>query len=167
MTFPPAWGIFPRREMLARPAMAPASRPLKGCPARSGDDWFSVEGAEFVFCAEDCRNAGEPVTEVFGFFCRPGWRDDPRDEDMVQTAGLEVPAGSPLSRMAHQADTPAGRSLMARKLRRVIAQCPCADVAGCAALDEVNLVAAIEHAARWAGPPWNRGRRTLRGLRHA
>lgn len=166
MTFPPAWGIFPPRDMLARrAAMARVARPLAGCPARSGDDLFSVEGAEFVFCAEDCRNAGEPVTEVFGFFCRPGWRDDPLDEDMVQTAGLEVPAGSPLSRMAHKAGTPAGISLMARKLRRVIAQCPCADAARCAALDELNLVAAIEHAARRAGLPWNWGRRTLRGSR--
>ena len=52
--------------------MAGTVRPLPCCPARIGTGSFGVDGAEFVFHAADCRKNGEPVTEVFGFFCPPG-----------------------------------------------------------------------------------------------
>jgi hypothetical protein len=131
--------------------MAGAGRPLPGCPARAGAGSFGVDDAEFVFHAGDCRHDGEPVTEVFGFFCPPGWRETPNaggdDSDAVLTAGFEVPAGSPVARLAHLADTAGGVALIARRLRADIAECPCTGTDDCAALDELNFLAAIEQAA--------------------
>lgn len=48
-----------------------------------------------MYCAEDCRNNSEPVTEIFGSFCLPGWREaarNPRDDDdhAVLAVGFEA-----------------------------------------------------------------------------
>lgn len=148
-------------------AMASAGRPLPGCPARAGAGGFGVDGAEFVYCAQDCRDNGDPVTEVFGFFCPPGWQEagNPRgDAGAVHTAVFEVPAGSAISRLAHQASTRAGIALIGEQLRAGIARCPCTRTNECAALDELNFLAAIEHAAQKARPA--RRRRAARGPRH-
>ena len=135
--------------------MAGAVRPLPGCPARAGAGGFGVANAEFVFHAADCRNDGKPVTEVFGFFCPPGWREAGNecggDSDAVLTAGFEVPAGSLIGRLAHLADTDAGVAVIAARLCRDIAACPCTSTEECAALDELNFLAAIEEAAKSPG----------------
>jgi hypothetical protein len=67
----------------------------------------------------------------------------------VAVAGLEVPAGSPVSQLAWQAlRNRAGPALIGQLMRTAILACPCTfPAAGCAALDESTLLRAIERAA--------------------
>lgn len=94
---------------------------------------------------------GAAITEVIGYFRPPGPAStDPAEEpDLVAVAGLEVPAGSPVSRLAWQAFTSrSGPAAVAQLLRAAILACPCTfPAARCAALDECTLLRAIEKAA--------------------
>jgi hypothetical protein len=147
--------------------MAGPMRPWPGCPARAGTGCFSVGSAEFVYNAADCRNDGNPVTEIFGFFCPPGWQEKGNadgDGAAVHTAVFEVPAGSPISRLAHQAGSTTGIALIGQQLRGIVAACPCRPGGHCAALDELSFLAAIEAAAQSARPA--RWRRLTRRLWH-
>jgi len=86
------------------------------------------------------------ITEVFGYFRLPG---EVHDDDTLQTAIVDVPAGSPIARMAHQVSTdPDG--ILTRKagtmLRSNVARCPCTATDECPALNEIRLLQAIEHA---------------------
>lgn len=143
-----------------------AGRLSPGCPARAGTSGFGVDGAEFVYSAADCRNNENPVTEVFGFFCPPGWQEAGTAEDdgeAVHTTVPQAPAGSPVSRLGHRANTKTGVALIGEKLRDAIAACPCSLGGQCAVLDELALLAAIEAAAQPARPAWQR---VTRGLWH-
>ena len=121
------------------------ARPLPGCPARAGQG-TDVRAASFTFVVEDHPAGRHPaVTEIFGFYQIPG--QDP--DDLVQAAGFEVPAGSPIARLARQvAASPRRTRVLAAVLRANILSCPCVPADGeCPALDEIRLLRAIEHAA--------------------
>jgi hypothetical protein len=131
----------------ASPVMTATARPLPGCPARRGKG-ADTTTADFVLVADDCISGpdGQPtVTEVFGYFRLPG---EEHDDDVLLTAGLEVPAGSPAAAMAHGVSADPGRTRTAGMLlRRNVARCPCAARGDCPALDEARLLEALEHAA--------------------
>jgi hypothetical protein len=141
-------------------------KPLPGCPARHGTGPFAVTGADFVFEVRDTPDGGGggTVTEIIGYFRPPACAEsgpgpagtDPGAEpDLVAVAALEVPAGSPVSRLAWQAfRSQAGPNLLGQLLRAAVLACPCTfPAAACAALDDATLLGAIEQAARPLPPP--------------
>jgi hypothetical protein len=122
------------------------TRPLPDCAARHGHG-ADITTADFTLVADDCLTGpdGLPTrTDIFGFFCVPG---EQHDDDVLLTAGLDVPAGSPIARMAIRVSADPDRTRTAgTMLRANIAQCPCAASAECPALNEIRLLEAIERA---------------------
>jgi hypothetical protein len=115
-------------------------RPLPSCPARIGAG-TAMRTAQFTFVAESYSGR---ETELFGFWRKRG---DDVAEDIVQTADLAVPCGSPIAVLGERA------AASRRKIRRVdaslranVAHCPCAIASECPALDEVSLLRATEEA---------------------
>jgi hypothetical protein len=127
---------------------AAQARPLPGCPARVGHG-TDISAADFTLVAEDCERGPDgrlTATEVFGYFSLP----EQDACDLLQTASLVVPAGSPVARIAHQVSASPDGALAQKAgaiLRSNIARCPCAATAECPALDEVSLLLAMEKAA--------------------
>lgn len=137
------------RPVTTRRAAGPAKPPCPGCPAVHGNG-ADLSVAGFTLVADDCQGGPgrQPAkTDVWGFFVLPG---PEHDADVVLTAGLLVPAGSPIARLAHRAAaSPARVARAGAVLRGNVARCPCPPGAPeCPALDEVRLVEAIERAAR-------------------
>ena len=132
---------------MTRPA---AIWPCPGCPARHGNG-ADLSAASFILVVEDCERspAGYPIsTEVFGYFRLPGAA---HDNDVVLTAGLLVPVGSPIARLAHHVSASPDGALTGKVrdvLRANVARCPGPPCQDCPALDEVSLVEAIRRAAR-------------------
>jgi hypothetical protein len=123
---------------------APATRPLASCPARHGHG-SDIRGAVFTLVAADFPNdgTGQPFAQVFGFYRRPG--DDP--DDLIQAPGFDIPADSPIARLARQvAASPELTRTAGDRLRLGIFGCPCSGADRCAALDDIQLLQAIEHA---------------------
>lgn len=123
-------------------------RPLPGCPAQHGKG-TDISAADFILVVHDCecdRDGRPTTTEAFGYFRLPG---DEHENDVLLTAGFEVPVGSPIARMAHQvsADTTGALiHIVGTMLRGNVAHCPCADKAECPALNEIRLLEAMECA---------------------
>ena len=123
------------------------ARPLPGCPARRGDG-ADVSVADFFLVVHDCPGgpgARPSATEVFGFFGLP---DPAHENDVVVTASVVVPSGSPAARLAHQvSNDPPGTQRAGDLLRRHVTGCPCTAPVECPALDQAMLLAALNHAA--------------------
>ncbi len=107
---------------------------------------IDIEAWDFTFVVHDCetgRDALPTTTEIFGYFGLAGSDDD---EDFMTTASLVVPVGSPIARMAYQVSRE--QALIERAAARLSRTARCCRCAGaeCAALDELRLVEAIEHA---------------------
>jgi hypothetical protein len=122
----------------------PLTRPLPSCPARHrrGTD---IRAAGFTLIAEDFPDdgTGRPFTQVFGFYRQPG--DDP--DDLIQAPGFDIPAGSPVARLARQvAASPQLTRAAGDKLRLGVLGCACARAGSCPALGDIALLRAIEHA---------------------
>jgi hypothetical protein len=121
------------------------------CPARWGEG-ADVDVADFVLVADDCANGPDwqpTMTEIFGYFRVPG---EGHDDDVVLTAGLEVPIRSPIAMLAHHVTAdPVGT--LPRKvgdlLRQNVIRCPCTSAGECPALDELSLVEAMERVRRF------------------
>jgi len=125
---------------------APAPRPFPWCPAIFGLG-TDLASASFTLAARDCEPCadGQTLTEVSGLYQVPG---QPAG-DVIHAGRFTVPAGSPAARLARQVARSRRRTRLAGELRRAaITACSCAPPAGCAALDDVALLEAIEHAAR-------------------
>lgn len=109
--------------MTAAPiAVKPASR----CLALYGNG-VDMRLAEFRLVVEkDCVDGVDrlrAIVEVFGFFCQPG---EGHDEDLLQTACLAAPPGSPIARMACDVSSvPEAAARIESILRANIAACPC------------------------------------------
>lgn len=132
-----------------------ADWPPPNCPARQGASTFGVSTAEFFFDVRDSvadDREGGRTTEVVGYFRPPGSASaEPWAEPtLIAVAGLEVPAGSAISRLAWKTYTSrAGSAIVGQVMRSAITACPCSfPSADCAALDECALLRAIEQAAR-------------------
>jgi hypothetical protein len=122
----------------------PAIWPLASCPARYGCG-TDIRTAQFTVVAEDFPDdgAGRPFTQVFGFYRHPG--DDP--DDLIQAPGFDIPAGSPIARLAHKvAASPELGRAAGDRLRLSVLRCPCDGAGKCPALDDIPLLHAIEHA---------------------
>ena len=126
---------------------APACRPLPWCPAILGRG-TDLAMARFTLAAQDCERGPDgqmTLTEVTGLYQVPGQAAG----DVIHAGRFTVPAGSPPARQARQVARSRRRTRLAGELRRAaITACSCAPPAGCAALDDVALLEAIEHAAR-------------------
>jgi hypothetical protein len=124
------------------------TRPLPSCPAWHGKG-TDISAADFTLIVEDCERGPDgrlTATEVFGYFRLP----DQGAGDLVQTASIVVPVGSPIARLAHQLDTsPDGASaqITGAMLRGNVARCPCTATVECPALNETSLLLAMEKAA--------------------
>src|SRR5215470_16528553 len=111
------------------------ARPGPGCPALHGNG-ADVSVAEFILVVEDCESspAGYPTsTDVWGYFRLPGAA---HDNDAVLTAGLLVPVGSPIARLAHRISADPAGALTGKvrdALRANIARCPCTATSQCPA----------------------------------
>jgi hypothetical protein len=112
------------------------------CPAQVGAG-VEISSAIFGFEARTCKQDGQPVTEIFGYFHAP---DDDDVESPLQTEALIVPAGSPISRLG-LSSSPGRLEAIAAELRRKVLGCPCIATDRCPALDEMRLLEAMEHAA--------------------
>ena len=75
------------------------TRPFPSCPARHGRG-TDIRTARFTLIAEDFPDdgTGQPFTQVFGFYRPLG--DDP--DDLIQAPGFDIPADSPIARLARQ-----------------------------------------------------------------
>jgi hypothetical protein len=130
--------------------MTAASDPVRPgfrCPALTGDI-VDMRLAAFTFVvgigSADVADQFRAV-EVFGFFAEPG---DEHDETLLQTACLEAPHGSPITRMACAVSAaPHAVARIDGRLRANIATCPCTPATECPALSERRLLEAIEEAA--------------------
>jgi hypothetical protein len=142
---------------------APARRPLRGCPAISGQG-TEISAASFTLVAEDCEPGpgGQPAeTDVFGFWQVPGQDSD----DLIHADGFTVPAWSPVAEIAHKVARSRRRTRITGELLRArITACPCVRTAECPAFDDIAMLEAIEQAARrpavpgWPRPTWLRRR---------
>jgi hypothetical protein len=125
---------------------ATRARPLPGCPAFRGNGTDITE-ADFVLVVHDCPcgpAARQSATEVFRYFAEPG---PGHDNDVIVTAAVVVPFGSPAARLAHQVSAdPSCAQRAGDLLRRQVTACPCTASAECPALDESRLVAALGQA---------------------
>lgn len=144
----PGNGGNPRVPAAAEPAPIRPARPGPGCPAQHGKG-VDLSKAGFTFVADDCEagtDGEDAITEIFGFFTEPG---EDHDDDVLETACLAVPAGSPIAQRAHRvAGDPSG-TLTRRAgdlLRGNVAGCPCATTTECPALNKTSLLHAIRHA---------------------
>jgi hypothetical protein len=128
--------------------IAAQARPLPGCPARVGHG-TDISAADFTLIVEDCHGGPEgqlTATEVFGYFSLP----EQDACDLLQTASIVVPAGSPIARIAYRVSASPDGALVQKAgaiLRSNIARCACAATAECPALNEVSLLLAMEKAA--------------------
>ena len=118
--------------------------PLSICPAQYGDG-ADINTAEFTFVVEAAGGSATFI-EAFGFYRDREFKDA---DDLLQTGGLEVPAGSPIAVIAQR--VVADRHKIERAdaiLRRNVAQCPCDAAAReeCPALGELAFLAALEQA---------------------
>jgi hypothetical protein len=117
------------------------------CPAVAGQG-TDLNAARFTLVAEDCERGPDgrmTLTEVFGLYQVPGQAA----EDLIYADGFAVPIGSPVAVLARQVARSRRRTRIAGdQLRAVISACPCAPAGSCAALDDLALLEAIEHAAR-------------------
>jgi len=96
----------------------------------------------FTFAAENHGHG--TITAIWGYFRQPG---EDHEDDLLETGCLEVPARSPIARMARQiAADPDAASDVEAILRASITACPCTPAAECPAVDEVRLLGAMEHA---------------------
>lgn len=129
-----------------------------GCPAQQGNG-IDITCAKFLLEAHDCRSdAGQAITEIFGFFRPAGddYHDEARLNDALVTAVVHVPAVSVTGCLGHQVKADPSGYLIRKAgnmLRANIANCACAGGFGrwhresdCAALNEANLLLALEHA---------------------
>lgn len=124
-------------------------RPLPGCPARHGQGASIAD--PFTLAALDAVPVpgGEAVTEVFGWFGRPG-----QVTGCVLAAGFDVPAGSAVARACREIAGSPALTHVGDRLRASVLACPCTQASGqCPALDAAALITAIRHAARAAGWP--------------
>jgi hypothetical protein len=119
-------------------------RPLPGCPARHGQG-TDLATATFTLVAEDTGiGTGRPSTEIFAFFHAPGQPED----DLIQAPCFDVPATSPVARLARMtAASPRRTRAAGDYLRTRITTCPCTTPA-CPLTDDITLLHAIEHATR-------------------
>jgi len=128
-------------------------RPLSGCPAQQGKG-TDIDTADFILVVDDCVTGPDgrmTITEVFGYFRLPG---DVHDDDTLQTAVVDVPAGSSIAKIAHQVSAdPDGKipQQAGTILRSNVARCPCTDRDECPALNEIRLLEAIEQAIALEG----------------
>jgi len=132
-----------------------ASNPPRSCPAQNGAG-ADIAVSYFTFAVGDCEQGPDRMparTEVRGFFRQPG---DHHDQDVLITATLLVPTGSPIAVMVHQV---VGDELLTRRVEAALRanirrcrQCRYASAAGCPALDESHLVEAIERTLAGSGP---------------
>jgi hypothetical protein len=115
-------------------------QPPPSCPARVGAG-TDMKTAQFTFVAESYSGR---ETELFGFWRKPC---DDVAEDIVQTADLAVPCGSPIAVLGERVAAN-GRKVgrVDAILRANVARCPCAIVSACPALDEMSLLRAVEDA---------------------
>jgi hypothetical protein len=101
------------------------TRPLPGCPAWQGKG-TEISTAGFTLVVQDCERGsdGRPTaTEIFGYFQLPEQDAD----DLLQTASIVVPAGSPIAQMAHQISASPDGTLAQQAgamLRGNVAGCP-------------------------------------------
>jgi|SRR5712691_11872547 len=112
------------------------------CPAQVGTG-VEISSASFGFEARLCKENGQPVTEIFGFFHAP---DDDDVESPLQTEALVVPTGSPISCLGLSCK-PGRLEAIAAELRRNVLACQCITANRCPALDAMRLLEAMEHAA--------------------
>jgi hypothetical protein len=118
------------------------------CAAERGDS-ADIDAADFTFVAEDShhdRNGQPTMTKAFGYFTVT---DEERGHDTFRTGSFETPAGSPVSRAAHQAAADAAlQAHIAAILRENVGRCLCTDVGTCPALDPDHLLLALCRATR-------------------
>lgn len=118
------------------------------CAAGRGDI-ADIDAADFTFVAEDGhhdRNGQPTMTKAFGYFTVT---DEERGHDTFRTGSFETPAGSPVSRAAHQAAADAAlQAHIAAILRENVGRCLCTDVGTCPALDPDHLLLALCRATR-------------------
>jgi hypothetical protein len=127
------------------------TRPLPHCPAQRGKG-ADITTADFVLIANDCMTGpdGQPtLTEIFGYFRLPG---EEHDDDVLLTAGLDVPHGSPMADMARRISADPDRiKTSGDMLRSNVVACPCTATDECPALNELRLLEAMERATLAAG----------------
>ena len=125
--------------------MTAPGRPLPGCPARRGHG-TDIRAAAFTLTVRDCP--GSPGTQaattaVSGIFGPPE-----QGQDVVVTASISLPAGSPPATLAHQVSADQYCTQRAADLLRSrIISCPCTTPASCPALTPASLLAALDYAA--------------------
>jgi hypothetical protein len=120
------------------------TRPFPSCPACHGRG-TDIRTARFTLIAEDFPDdgTGQPFTQVFGFYRQPG--GDP--DDLIQAPGFDIPGDSPVACLARQvAASPELSRTAGDWLRLGIFGCLCAGVGSCPALDDIQLLQAIEYA---------------------
>ena len=127
--------------------IAAQARPLSGCPALVGNG-TDISAADFTLIVEDCDggpNGQLTATEIFGYFSLP----EQDTCDLLQTASIVVPAGSPIAQIAYRVSASPDGALAQKAgalLRGNVARCHCAATAECPALNEVSLLLAMEKA---------------------
>jgi hypothetical protein len=116
---------------------------MPSCPARHGHG-TDIHAAGFTLVADDHDTGTRPpITEIFAFFHIPGQSED----DLIQAPGFDIPADSPIARLARQvAASPELTRATGDWLRTGISGCLCDSADACPALDDIRLLRAIEHA---------------------
>jgi hypothetical protein len=126
------------------------ARPPRGCPARYGNG-ADIRVARFTLVVDDCQLGpdGRPtITEIFGYFYAPGEDHD----DVLLTADIQVPIGSPIAQLAHRVSAdPSRAQKVGAALRGNVTGCQCPARGQCPALTDIRVLEALEHAILASG----------------